>query len=297
MYGVEEVRKAVRNPHVALREVNRMYHRRLWTRPHNTDGIDVFEADWDNLVILDACRYDTFADHAADRLPGTLSKRESRGAATPEFVRGNFTGKRLHDTVYVTSNTWYLKLREEIDAEVHAVTLARGKDASVVTDHALEANDEHPNKRLVVHYIPPHHPFVGPTADRELPPYEDQENDLFERIQRGDLDVSDETLRQAYVENLDRVLPEVETLLAELEGKTVVTADHGELMGDRTAPLPIRDYGHHVGLYVDELVEVPWLEVETDTRKRVVPEEPSDDVEVYSDEEIDQQLRDLGYKV
>jgi hypothetical protein len=294
MYGLADLKKAARNPHVALRECNRLYHRRLFTRPYNTEGVDVFAADWDTLVVLDACRYDTFRERAD--LPGDLEKRESRGAATPEFVRANFADRDLHDLVYVSRNTWFLKLRDELGCEVFDFRLTTARSPIETTETAIEALDDHPDKRLLVHYLPPHHPFVGPTADERFPDYEAQADDLFERIQRGDLDISDAQLRRAYAENLDRVLPEVERLFDELEGRTVVTADHGELLGDVTRPVPVRDYGHHVGLYTPELVEVPWLVHESGERREVVAETPTGREDVDEDV-VDQRLRDLGYKV
>ncbi|WP_254274268.1 hypothetical protein [Haloarcula marina] len=294
MYGLSELKEALSNPHLVLRELNRAYHRRLYTRPYNTDGIDIFEADWDNLIILDACRYDTFCE--VTDFEGVES-RISRGAATPEFVRGNFAGKDLHDVVYATTNSWYFRLNEEIDTEVHAALYGDQSDPPELTETALGALDEYPNKRLLIHFIPPHHPFKGPTADRVFPSYEEQSDALFERIQQGELDIDDETLRQAYVENLEWVLPEVHRLLDELDGKTVVTADHGELLGDRTAPVPIADYGHHVGLYDEHLVRVPWYESTNGTRRRIVPEPPVSDEAEVGQEKVDQRLRELGYKV
>jgi len=38
---------------------------------------------------------------------------------------------------------------------------------------------------------------------------------------------------EAYNENLDIVLTEIEALLDELDGKSVITADHGNLVGER----------------------------------------------------------------
>jgi hypothetical protein len=294
VYDLTDLRTAAANPHVAFRECNRLYHRRLFTRPYNSDGVDVFAADWDNLVVLDACRYDMFQARA--ELPGDLAKRESRGAVTPEFIRANFTDRTLHDTIYVSRNTWYLKLRDQIDCEVFEFRLTTGRSPAETTEEALGALADYPDKRLVVHYLPPHHPFVGPTADAHFPGYEDQSNDLFERIRRGDLDITDTQLRQAYAENLNRVLPEVERLLDELNGRTVVTADHGELLGDVTGPVPVRDYGHHAGLYVPELVEVPWLVSESGERREVVTESPTDS-ETIDEDVVDRRLRELGYRV
>lgn len=297
MYDLSDLRRALRNPHLLARECNRLYHTRLRRRPYNTDGIDLFAEDWDNLVILDACRYDIFESHA--ELPGRLDRRESRAGATPEFVRANFRGRSLDDTVYVTGNSWFFKLREEIEASVHAAFHEdHGRNPSTLTDRALDVAEEFDRKRLVVHYIPPHHPFAGPTAERHLPPYDDQLDDLFPRIRRGEVNVSNDVLRQAYVENLERVMPEVRRLLDGFEGKTVVTADHGELLGERCRPVPVEEYGHHAGVYVDELVAVPWHVHETGERRTIVAEESTaDHGDALDEDTVDERLRNLGYKV
>lgn len=64
-------------------------------------------------------------------------------------------------------------------------------------------------------------------------------------------------LRKSYMLNLLTVLTEVKLLLANLpKGETVVTADHGELLGER------RYWGHGIPkppLY--ELITVPWCRV------------------------------------
>lgn len=294
MFRYEDLKKAISDPFLILREVNRLYHCRLGWRSYNLNGIDVFEEDWDNLIILDACRYDTFASRAD--VPGELQKRTTRGGATPEFVRANFSDKSLYDTVYVTGNDWFLKLRDEINAEVHRVYNPDGSNLPEMTDKVLEVANEFPNKRLVAHYIPPHHPFVGETATNHFPDFEDQLDALFERIRRGELEITDELLKKAYVENLDRVIPEVNRLFEKLTGKIVVTADHGELLGERTGPLPIKDYGHHTRLYVDTLVEVPWLVYDTNERREIVSEEPGERRDVDQDR-VEERLRRLGYKV
>ena len=62
-------------------------------------GLDVIEQDWDTLVILDACRYDSFKQ--CRDLKGSLQPAVSRGAHSWEFMQGNFVDRELHDTVYV----------------------------------------------------------------------------------------------------------------------------------------------------------------------------------------------------
>lgn len=61
------------------------------------DGIAVFDQDWDVLVILDACRYDAFREHAS--LPGRLQAVTSQGSVTPEWLHANVAGRDLTDTV------------------------------------------------------------------------------------------------------------------------------------------------------------------------------------------------------
>ena len=47
-------------------------------------------------------------------------------------------------------------------------------------------------------------------------------------------------------------------MVKELDGKVVVTADHGELLGENG------HWGHKIGLENTELLEVPWLKVKTE---------------------------------
>ena len=305
MYSLSDLRQGLTSPESTLRELNRLCHSRGRQYDHNPNGINVFDEDWDNLVILDACRYDYFAEQST--LPGHLEYRRSMGGNTREFVGANFRDRRLHDTVYVTANSWYLRLREDIGAELHKVIdLHMGDEdgeyhddqfnivpPEVLTSHAIRAAQEYPKKRLLVHYIQPHHPFLGPTG-REYFNY--PSSSLTEVIEKA-TDATVEDVRRAYRENLDIVLESVGELVAELPGKTVVSADHGEMLGDRHAYLPFRDFGHHRGVYNDVLTKVPWQVVETGSRKRIVPEPPREGLQEVNVEQLERRLEDLGYKM
>jgi hypothetical protein len=303
MYSLQGIKKGLRHPRFILQELDRLYYRRLRTWPYNRNGLDIFEEDWDNLLILDACRYDLF-EEVAD-LPGETTAVESRGSATREFLQGNFDGQELLDTVYVTASPMLYNHRDEIDVQFHAVVdvwQEQGWDDQYQTvlpetmrEATLDAAERFPNKRLLVHFIQPHFPFVGPTGREQF----DLEaiNFQWEDTATGRLDISAETIQRAYRENLEEVLPAVETLLFELGGKTVVTADHGQIIGERLFPIPIREYGHPPGLYADELVRVPWHVFDRGPRREVVAEEPaaSADEPQASQDTAAQRLRDLGY--
>jgi hypothetical protein len=293
-YRVEDIVHGIENPRAIVSEMNQIYNHWQAGQSYNPEGIDVFDEDWDNLIILDACRYDEFARRSD--LPGKTEYRISRGSTSPEFVRGNFGGKRLHNVVYVTANDWYAKTKDDIDAEIHALDFVnrdlfdgRTSHPETVAAAARDADEHYPDKRLVVHFMQPHWPYLGPTGEKF------KQGPFHEVIRETDATHAD--VMQAYRENLDIVLAEVEPLLDDLPGKTVVSADHGELLGDRERPIPIRTYRHPEGVYVDGLVKVPWHVYQNGERKEIVAEQPAGDEDNIDIEAVEQHLADLGYRV
>lgn len=278
------------------RQISREYYGCRNQTGFNDDGIDVFEEDWDNLILLDACRYDVFSE--VSDLPGTLESRVSRGSMTREWVTSNFAGRQLDDVVYVTSNGNFAQVRDAIDTRVHAeVPLWQGEyrarrgnsvtPPDIVVESTKEAAETYPNKRLLVHFVQPHTPYLGPTGERYDPRLTIPEI-------KSEYDVSDAQLQQAYRENLEIVIEETHDLLDSLSGRTVVTADHGELLGDRLWPIPMKGYGHPDGVYHEALVTVPWLIHDSGPRREIIPEAPAEITE-YNDEAVAQNLKDLGY--
>jgi hypothetical protein len=287
MYDLAGIKRALREPARAVTEINRLITRRGTRYTYNPEGVDVFDEDWDVLILLDACRYDAFEKHAD--LPGTLESRISRGSSSVEFIHGNFANRTLHDVVYVSANDWYAKLHDSINAEVHAHEYV-DLEPEVVTNAALDCADRYPNKRLLVHYMQPHFPYLDPKWEGVFVP----DGDLLTTYRESG--VTREQMWDAYVDNLRLVLDEVRTLFDELTGKIVVSADHGELFGDQEAPIPIRRYGHPRGIYVEELVKVPWLVYEAGPRREIIADPPEKQVS-YDEDEVNERLRDLGYAV
>jgi hypothetical protein len=298
--NLKDIKKGLTDPTALLREINKLYYTRGQQRSYYPGGTDIFsDEDWDNLIILDACRYDVFEEQIS--LPGTLEKRQSRGGMSPEFVRANFSNKTLYDTVYVSANEWFAKLRDEINSEVHQFVNLQSNHLDLaemsvrpetVTQQALQVGENFPNKRLVVHYMQPHQPYIGPTGEEHftLSP------GLIETLRKSE-NITDELLWQAYCENLEIVLEHVEQLVNNLEGKTIITADHGELLGERIFPIPLKTYGHFDGIYVDELIDVPWFICDFTKRKTIEYEEPDGRDRGETEDAVDDRLRQLGYKV
>lgn len=303
MYTWDQILKGTKDPHLIGRELNRLYYTRWNSHNNNPKGINFLDEDWDNLLILDACRYDSFAKHAD--LSGTLEHRHSLGTATYEFIRHNFKNRKEYDVVYVGANTWFLKLQHELDSEIHHFVDLQNGDFDVdwvdkelkvvtprtVTKHAKRINEKFPNKRLIIHYLQPHHPFIGQVGEKH---FSNQTNSLREVVQSSDSEIDQSVIRKAYIENLEKVLSEVKRLIPNLMGKTVITSDHGEMLGERHKFFPVRDYGHPPGIYNKILSKVPWHIIDSNQRKTIQKDRPLPNQE-RDMEQVNQQLKNLGY--
>lgn len=307
MYRLSQIRRGLRHPMFVGRELNRIFHRRGYRRRFNTSGVQVFDQDWDTLILLDACRYDMFAQRST--LPGTLHRERSAGSSTVEFLEANVDGRDLRDTVYVTANP-QLYRHDDIDQTFHHVIHVWKDDGwdqeaktvlpGTTTEYALEAAKRYPEKRLLVHYIQPHYPFIGSDFDfdfdkRDLHRTDDESPDFWYDLFVRELSVDRSALWAAFERNLDLALEHVSTLLEGVDGKTVVSSDHGNMIGDRASPIPIREWGHPYGVYTDELVEVPWLEVRSGERRTITSEAPSAGSDRVDDDVVEERLQNLGY--
>lgn len=304
--SLSRLRRGLESPNLFLREANRLYHTRGYTRPFNTDGVDIFAEDWDHLVILDACRYDMFAEQAD--LPGTLESRNSRGSNTVEFLTANFADRDLRDTVYVTANPQLYRHRDSIEPELHATVDVWQEDGwdeekktvlpETMADRTLEAAERFPEKRIVSHFIQPHYPFLidETVFDDSQAFLKQDEAGSWQQVMTGELSVSTDSVWRAYRATLDRALPSVERLLEELDGKVVVTADHGNMVGERARPVPVIEWGHPQQLYTEELVRVPWHVREGERRRRVESESASEPSSEVESDAVEERLADLGYK-
>ncbi|RLM57141.1 hypothetical protein DVK02_04940 [Halobellus sp. Atlit-31R] len=244
--------------------------------PGYDEAIHVMEEDWDNLIVLDACRADEFERAADLNQFDEYSDVVSLGSHSSEWTRRNFAGREFGDTVYVSANP---HTSRDAGGSFHTIVEMWNRDfddnagtvpPQAMVDAAREAIEEFPNKRLIVHFMQPHGPFIG----TDIP--DDEIEDRY---------------WEAYDENLAYVLEYVEELIADLPGRTVITGDHGQI-----SPSPIHDVlgvgGHKPGLRYPGLVRVPWA-VTRGERRRIV----SGSTAEATAEGIDERLRDLGYKV
>lgn len=297
---LDRLKRGIETPSLFGRELNRQFYTRLGRRSYNVNGIDVFAEDWDNLIILDACRFDMFAEQAADEFDGTLEHRISRGSSTIEWLRGNVEGREFYDAVYVTANPQY-EWKFSDSSDFHAVhnvwdTDAWDEDRHTVppdsmTDAVVEAAENYPEKRILAHYMQPHYPFLGPSSEEH---FDKKSLAFWIDIMTGEQEISDDLLWSAFCETLDVSIPDIQCIVTKLDGKTVISSDHGQMVGERARPFPIREYGHPHNIYTSELVHIPWFVCEYETRRVITAEEPAV-VEGKITSDVKERLRNFGY--
>lgn len=325
-YNKENLFRTVRDPSIAVNEARRQASniahipRKVWFKRKYGSGIEVMDQDWDYLIILDACRYDSFKK--VNNIGGELKKVISKGSHSLEFCEKNFKGKKFHDTVYVTANGYGAQTTEGVfheliftddrqeTSEVDILhSSSEGMAPETVYNSAQDAYETYPNKRLIVHFMQPHDPFYGPTAEELRKRVEEDGLKVISRDPKKieEYDISNENvvsslagaakkgyishseLNEVYCENLDIVLEYVEKLSKLLIGKVVITADHGELLGEHGI------VGHPKYRYFKELREVPWLTIDSEERPNIISEEPEGPI-ATDDDAIEKRLKALGYK-
>lgn len=203
------------------------------------DPESIFEReDWDNLIILDACRYDIYNEVTGR----DVEKRISLGSTSQEYFGRTFNEGDFSDTVYISANGFAhdsnLKKyagRSSIFHEKFLTTSTDWDDELGVTPPGPVARDARtaeelfPSKKKIIHFLQPHDPFIQFGLKEKIEEYNADRNE-YDLAAEGV--ISDETLREGYKHNLILVLGVVEELLADMKGKTVITADHGDLLGE-----------------------------------------------------------------
>lgn len=247
---------------------------------------------WDNLIILDACRFDFFEKVYKEYIDGDLEKRISEGSNTGEWLTKTFTDK--YDYTYISANPYINsygvplnRCRPEYrkyswNAVEHFSTIIDvwefGWKEEVGTIHPKEVNKAYlsnkDNNKTVIHYVQPHYPYLsygGVFGIRNKvnilkdEPFNYKQKlrkpkvikpiKKLPRLKKLQKEIGRDKLLYYYEDNMRIVLKHVSQLLTDLDGKTIITADHGEAFGEAGI------WEHPIRTHIPVLIEVPWLEV------------------------------------
>lgn len=279
-------------------------------------GTNVYDRDWDVLLVLDACRVDALRA-VADEYDfltemGTIT---SVGSHSMEWIANTFSAdysEEIRNTAYLTANThaeMILKDGERPPRRGWEPTLtwpdwdiARAADfASVefawyggfddqlgnvpprhLTDRLVDAARRDVADRYVVHYMQPHDPFIGRAVSVGRAPTP-VERDPVGHLKTGR--VSRQEVWEQYLDNLRLVLDDVTLLLDNLDAeRVVITADHGEGLGEWGVN------GHPEGVVHGAVRRVPWVETRATDRETHEP-----DLTDRGTATAEEHLRALGY--
>lgn len=318
---LEKTITAVREPHRAaykLRELAGAPFANLHTRVATSDLPSQYEQlqtlrqqDEFLLIVLDACRYDMFAEIASEYLTfGQLKPVKSEGRNTFEYVAHCWPDE-YDDTEYISAatpvnsdsrNKYERDTLRLYNGYVPSEHLSNIRDVwreswnenigitppAPVTDAALESDSQ----RVVAHYFQPHAPFIGRQSllghanNSNSSPMEGEAVDapVWQRAKWGDLTRAQ--LKAVYKSNLHRALRDVRRLVEETTIENIaIMGDHGEALGE-------------YGIYAHPPIEhpktrkIPWGIVDGVTKYPESDESSSSDA---SRGDVETRLSDLGY--
>lgn len=209
---------------------------------------------WDILIVLDACRYDYFCDSLFNtKLSGTLFKADSNSKNTEEWYYENWSEKHV-DIILISANP-HSKL-SKCQGNFYKAVEVWNEDNWVYPEPALDVLidlQEEYDKRFIVHLIPPHLPFIGIEGKdflENLGVYGNKYN-VYRKVEHYGRNNGWDKIINCYKESIVETLNRIEKYLPKMKGKVIITADHGEMIGEDNR------YGHN--RRVDEVELVPWF--------------------------------------
>ena len=264
-------------------------------------GDQPFDEDWDILILLDACRYDLFQEFASEHPLynefTSVSSRYSPASTSMEWMQKVYRdgpSDVLQDTHLVSANGWEPKeLTPAEFGEISPVWEEHNSDVGtippdIVTDAVIHAGRTTDCPHLIVHYMQPHAPFLhvdGKYDSQNTVPGQGKSQNVWEGLREGRYNQTE--VWEDYGENLLLVLDEIQRLIRNIDGNVVISADHGNAIGEFGV------YGHPAYVPLPSLKRVPWVRLQAVDRETAHPDDPV--TPGISNHDVEEHLRDLGY--
>lgn len=287
---------------------------------HYPVGTNVFEQDWDALIILDACRVDALAELATEyKFIGQVNSIRSVGSSSFEWMNQTFRNRyreEIADTAYVTQNSFHDRILGNGGITGQAVLPIGPSQFDVVApsdfqyiEGLWQANFEEGSEWKIESEVTSRvHPRY--TTDRCIragrriecerlivhymyphDPYVLAEPKLqpnFDTALKSGAASKSEAW-EAYLDNLRFVLDEIELLLKNLDrDKVIISADHGEAFGEYGF------YRHPPACPIPSVRRVPWVETTASDQENYQSRAPNPK-NTEASFTVDDQLKQLGY--
>jgi hypothetical protein len=279
-------------------------------------GENVFDREWDLLVILDACRLDALRTVSAEYdFIHDVNGMWSVGSSSHEWTVKTFTTNYLSEiqkTGYISANPFSERtfsdgiyppyensvpisfprwdVVDETDfGYFHDATTFDHDDRfeavppEYLTQKAIQVGRQRDLDRVIVHYFQPHRPYIY-EAVRNGGELTAEHDEPLKTFAQGE--ISRDLLWEMYLDNLRFVLDSVATLAQNFDAeKAIISADHGEGMGELWV------YGHPEAVPHPKVKKVPWAEMDAADTAQVEPAIETEE----STADAEDRLRALGY--
>lgn len=282
-------------------------------------GTNVFDREWDLLVVLDTCRPDAMRAVADEyEFVPEVETATSVASCTYEWTAATFTerhGAAIERTGFVSANGWPERVlrghmpAENFDADwaptrratveesrlgahVPAWRYGDGRagesylpqaSAETVVDLTIDLGRRRSFDRLIAHVIEPHYPFPASMAARGGDQLSRSEQDPLAFVQDGG---DPSVVWDHYLTELRAGLDAVERLVENVDAdRVLLTADHGERFGEWGR------WGHTAGSFNPALRRVPLVATTATDERTSAPtiSTPNEDLDVRDN------LESLGY--
>ena len=290
-------------------------------------GTNVFEEDWDHLIILDACRVDALNEVASEyAFLDEIDTIWSVGSTSREWIEETFRESyrnEIENTAYISANPYSNVLTGDREKFEYPNTQGTYADSlrsfhrliqnSTVTEDDLAhieslwvRDGDHPDGG---HTSPLPETVTNHTIkaarsgdfDRIISHYmqphqpyfsSSEEFDKLSEMEKHPINYlkkgNKNEVWELYLDNLRFVLDDIKILLENVDGSVTITADHGELMGEMGL------YAHPTGHLHPNLRKVPWVRTSGQDLETVHPDVELKGIVENTDTDKEQ-LEALGY--
>jgi len=326
--GIQNPKKA--SKYVANKLVFQMRDYVVSSSSYRQIGRNIFEENWDMVIILDACRTDIMQIVKDEyEYINEIEKVRSVGGTSPEWMVNTFNNKYKDDisnTGYITANphsksVFEHRLERHFRGEGENNRMSDlnrirkyGRSDYVtpeemglyypvwaeqdpsndnyydlygsprkLTDKVIRIDRERDLDKIVVHYMPPHTPYIinALREDRDPKQYEESPWEYIRKT--GDR----QKVKQVCADMLRWGIDEVKMLLENTSReRVIITSDHGDGFGEYGI------YSHHAGSLHPFIRKVPWITTTATDNKTYEPDTNLEQVEEHSAKE---RLEALGY--
>lgn len=242
-------------------------------------GFNFLYEDWDYAIVLDACRFDVFKEN--NPFDETVTRKHSIASSTGEWVQRGITEDHT-DKIIVSANpvTSPIKLKEltgkknRFFKNIPAWDIGWSEKHRTVppwsmTQISKAIVKKYPNKKIIFWYLQPHHPFLSLEEEfifvdnikiKILKGMAQRGKNVWDALKAGEVPIR--KAKNGYITNTTTTLKYVKELIEHLNGKIIITSDHGNCFGEMGL------FGHPSNIHIPPLIDVPYLEIKKDGKNK-----------------------------